>query len=239
MVVLKPLKSLKLCAIILICTFSFCGSCYLEAKNESKSQSIEVIASNTTRNLEASSFTYASTYFHPEDEVIFTAKISENEGSRKGPLTYIWYIPGTPAQKSEKPEFRWTVPSSLGEKMLHLIVLDEKGHATGTNFKLFIGCFEAPRLNLVEGVSRPGQPVTLQTTVTPCKYAVVKPGSIHHYTWRLKNQDSVVQEILSNTSKVNIKLPDSPGVVSVSVFAVDENNNLSPEESLDITVKPW
>lgn len=235
MLTLRSLRQLKICVALFLCAFLLYGLPCLEAKP----QEIEVIASNTTRNLEASSFTYASTYVHPEDEVHFTAKIAANETTLKGPLTYIWYIPGTPAQKSENPEFIWKVPNSLGEKMLHLIVLDKNGQATGTNFKLFIGCFEAPRLNLIDGVSRPGQPVTLQTTITPCKYAVVKPGNIHHYTWTLKSRDDVLQEILSNTNKVSIKLPEAPGLVSVSVFAVDENNNFSPEESLDITVKPW
>lgn len=235
MLALRSLKQLTNCVTLFLCASILFGSVYLDAKP----QPIEVIASNKTRNLEASSFTYASTYLHPEDDVLFSAKVAANDIGLKGPLTYIWYIPGTPAQKSENPEFKWKVPNSLGEKMLHLIVLDKDGQATGTNFKLFVGCFEAPRLNLIDGVSRPGQPVTLQTTINPCKYAVVKPGNIHHYTWTLKNREGVVQEILSNTNKVSIKLPEAPGLVSVSVFAVDENDNLSPEESLDITIKPW
>lgn len=100
MLALRSLKQLTNCVTLFLCASILFGSVYLDAKP----QPIEVIASNKTRNLEASSFTYASTYLHPEDDVLFSAKVAANDIGLKGPLTYIWYIPGTPAQKSENTE---------------------------------------------------------------------------------------------------------------------------------------
>jgi len=232
-------------AVIAGFSFFLSFSSFLQAGTEDKDtksyQSIEIVASNGTRNMEGSNLMYDSMHFHPDDKVVFTAKIIPMDGAEHAepPYTYIWYIPGTTALKTSLPTYEWTAQPPIGEQILHLIVSDAKGHVSGSHLKLFLGCFETPQLTIIEGASRPNCQMTLKARVVPNVYSVVKPTKVQRYNWKVEKQGIVLQDSVTNTNTLDITLPAHPGPVTVSMFAVDDNNNHSPEQTLDLVVKPW